>query len=135
MNWINQCWNYTIVVVLLVALGKIQDIVFINAMLPALNGLKQGGGDAALAILLLGGNIGFIFCCTIIFTLVATKVPAIASALTGGSAQVSGIPMRGTMAAATKYASNTNVGGAFTAPFRAVRALKNGLVNSFKPTK
>ena len=65
---------------------------------------NRGVGDAVLAALALGSNLALIFCSTIIFTFMATKIPAIASALTGGSAQVSGVPMRMATAGAIKGA-------------------------------
>lgn len=133
MNWVNQVWNYTITILLFVCLGVIQDGFFVSLMLPALNGMNNGGVDAVAATVALAGNLALIFCGTILFTYFATKVPAIASALTGGSAQVTGVPMRDAARAAGKWASNTNVGGIVTAPFRATSALLRGFKNSVTP--
>lgn len=106
-NWLNQVFNYTITIVLLVALGMIQDSVFSSLILPILKIIDGGAVDVAAAILLLVGNIATVFCVTLISVLMAAKIPAIASSLTGGAAQVSGVLMRmDTLGAAAKGGLN-----------------------------
>lgn len=82
--------------------------------------------DAAAAIFFLGQNFALIFCGTIIFTWFATKIPAIASVLTGGSAQVSGVSMRMATMAAIAKATPSVVGQAVSAPYRMVSRLLGG---------
>lgn len=125
MNWVNQVWNYTITILLFVCLGVIQDNFLKTVILTTLDSGHKGL-DAAAAILFLGNNLPLIFCATIVFAYFATKIPAIAAALTGGSAQVTGVPVRmatlGTIAQATPSA----VKGAVSAPFRMVSKMFGG---------
>ena len=134
MNWVNQLWNFTVTVLLFVVLGKIQDEFFTNAILPVLQNMDRKAGiiDAVATVGMFLGEFPMILCGTIIFTYLASKIPSLASALTGGSAQVSGIPMR--MATAHNIAKNTlNVGGSIMAS--PIRMVSKMLGNSVKPTK
>lgn len=67
-----------------------------------------------------------IFCATIVFAYFATKVPAIASALTGGSAQVTGVSMRMATMAAIAKATPSAVGQAVSAPYRMAQKFLGG---------
>ena len=64
------------------------------------------------------------------FTYFVTKIPAIASALTGGSAQVSGVPMRMATAGAIAAATPGVVKGVLASPYtgyKKVASFFNGI--------
>ncbi|MBO4575714.1 MAG: type IV secretion system protein [Neisseriaceae bacterium] len=132
MNWINAIWNYTITVLLFVVLGMIQDEFFTNAMLPLVQNMERrlSAMDGVMALGMLMGEFPLILCGTILFAWLATKIPPLASALTGGSAQVSGVSMRMSTAGSVAKSTMNVAGGIMASPIRMVSRM---LGNNIKP--
>lgn len=79
MNWIGQCLNYVVMVVMFTILGLLQTAYFDQQINKYLN---QGvAGDIVVA----EGLPSLFIIVTIFFLLVAWKIPSITSALTGGA--------------------------------------------------
>ena len=79
MNWIGQCLNYTVTVVLFSILGMVQTAYFDSQI------SKYLSGNIATDIVAAELLPPVFFLMTLFFVLAAIKIPGIASALTGGA--------------------------------------------------
>lgn len=94
MNWINQIANYTITIVLYIVLAMIQKNFFDSTILGYMRLIDEHpiAATGAVQMVFYSGVMAVMFLLsTIVFGLVAMRVPTLASALTGGATLESGI--------------------------------------------
>lgn len=97
MNWIGQCLNYTVTVVLFSILGMVQTAYFDSQI------DKYITGDIATDLIAAEMLPPIFFLMTLFFVLAAIKIPGIASALTGGAS------MEGFAAGLVRAVSHSNL--------------------------
>ena len=97
MNWIGQCLNYTVTVVLFSILGMVQTAYFDSQI------DKYITGDIAADLVAAEALPPIFFLMTLFFVLAAIKIQGIASALTGGAS------MEGFTAGLVRAVSQSNL--------------------------
>jgi trbL/virB6 plasmid conjugal transfer protein len=97
MNWIGQCLNYSVTVVMFSVLGMVQTSYFDQQI------DKYMTGDIATDLVMAEGLPAIFILSTLFFVLAAIKIPGIASALTGGAS------LEGFSAGLVRSAAQTNM--------------------------